>query len=153
MNKYNKHFFEYFIKSPTNEFKPQPIIQEPKKQIYRQIEPVCFDIMEMIGKEYTFIKDKQKTKQKMSGVLSKITETLEECDDYDEVDFHFKSIKINSWAVYFEDWWEWDDQQIIVGNHYEKYPNPYIELKPLLVGSMADEHYISVPNFMILGKI
>ena len=113
------------------------------------MEPVCFDIMEMIGKEYTFIKDKQKTKQNMSRVLGKITETVQECDDYDEDDYDFKSIKINSWAVYFDDWWYWDDNCKLVGNHYEKYPNPYIELKPLIVGSGDDEHYISVPNYMI----
>jgi len=104
------------------------------------MEPVCFDIMEMIGKEYVIIKQMQKNKQKMSHVLDEITQT----DEYD--------INCNDWCmekIYYEEWWDWDDQCRYVGNHYEKYPNPYIKLNSLRVGSMASNEIILVPTFMI----
>ena len=117
-----KHLYQYFIKNQSNDFQPQANITrvkqiepESKKQVHRQIEPVCFDIMEMIGKEYTIIKQMQTTKQKMSLVLDELNQIDEYghnsnqwCYGCDCMDFH------------------WLCEQI--EEHYENYTNPYIEL-------------------------
>jgi len=141
MNKYNKHLYQYFIKNPTKDFQPQPKITqektiepEPKKQIYRQLEPVCFDIMEMIGKEYTIIKQKQKTKQNMSHVLNEITKTDE------------NGFKWNEWCmknVLEGDLMGWSFQCNNILEHYEKYPNTYIKME---IDEWTGEE---MPSFMI----
>ncbi len=122
-----KHYYQYFIKNQSNDFQPQPNITrvkqikpESKKQVHRQIEPVCFDIMEMIGKEYTFIKQKQMTKQKMSRVLDQITEIDE------------NGFKYNEWGmskITNDDWYMWSVNCYYVAEWYEQHPNPYIKME------------------------
>jgi len=137
-----KHFYQYFIKNPTNDFEPQanitPVKQiehESKKQVYRQIEPVCFDIMEMIGKEYSIIKQKQKTKQKMSLVL----------DQINQIDEHgFKCYEWGMSIITNDDWYQWSQNCSYVSEWYEEHPNPYIKMEIDQLWTMLPQ-----PPFMI----
>ena len=137
-----KHLYQYFIKNQSNDFQPQPNITrvkqikpESKKQIHRQIEPVCFDIMEMIGNEYTFIKQKQKTKQKMSLVLDQINQI----DEYG-----FKCYEWGMSIITNDDWYEWSTNCVDVSEWYEEHPNPYIKMEIDYEWSMMNQ-----PTFMI----